>query len=244
MTYLRPEHVVIADLLRRMNHALLQSTRCFFGGGTAIVLLYGEYRRSLDVDFLCFDQNGYRELRTAVTKNGVQAFFPEDVESVREPRADGYGIRMFLRYRGQSIKFEIVREGNIEVSGAINPELGVPVLDPVSMFATKLLANADRWTDRATAYRDAIDLGMLVLHHNTIPQEALNRAFKAYGQPTIARGLAGAVNILHDHDTMRFAAQALGMSITAVETAARALRLQALQILPDSEITGRASEAG
>ncbi len=75
-------------------------------------------------------------------------------------------------------------------------------------------------------------------------QEALNRTCKAYGQPTIARGLTGAVNILHDPDTMRFAAQALGMSITAVENAARALRLQALQILPDSEITGRASEAG
>lgn len=42
-----------------MDATLLESSRCYFGGGTAIVLMYGEYRLSLDVDFLCSDVDGY-----------------------------------------------------------------------------------------------------------------------------------------------------------------------------------------
>ena len=239
MTYIRPEHEVIADVLRRMNHKILQDNKCFFGGGTAIVLRYGEYRQSLDVDFLCYSQEGYRALRTAVTTGGPHALIPNDIEIAREHKTDGYGIRMFLRHRGQPIKFEIVKEGNIDISGAVDANLGVPVLDPVSMFATKLLANADRWADRSTAYRDAIDLGMLVKNHKAIPKESLEKALKAYGEPTIAWGLVGAVNKLSEKENMRYAAEALDMTVDAVETAANALRRQACKLLPKADIVGR-----
>jgi hypothetical protein len=239
MTYIRPEHEVIADVLRRMDHKLLQDNKCFFGGGTAIVLRYGEYRQSLDVDFLCYSQEGYRELRTAITRGGPHALIPNDVEIAREHKTDGYGIRMFLRHQGQPIKFEIVKEGNIDVTGAIDPNLGVPILDATSMFATKLLANADRWADRSTACRDAIDLGMLIHHHNEILPEALGKAIKAYGEPTLGRGLIGAVNKLSDKETMRFVAQTLDMTVEDVEVAANALRLQVCKLLPKADIVGR-----
>jgi Nucleotidyl transferase AbiEii toxin, Type IV TA system len=67
----RHEHRIIAELLRSMNHALIEACKCFFGGGTAIVLTHGEYRRSLDIDFLCSDREGYRALRSLVTTSKV-----------------------------------------------------------------------------------------------------------------------------------------------------------------------------
>src|SRR5690606_19823155 len=132
-----------------------------------------------------------------------------DVEIAREPMKDQYGIRMFLRHQGQSIKFEIVKEGHIDVTGFTHPDLGVPVLDLTSMFATKLLANADRWRDKATAYRDAVDLGMLIVNQGTMPKEAIERAIQAYGAPDIERGLVNALNKLHEKQTVRYVAQTL-----------------------------------
>ena len=110
MTFARPEHQIIADMLRRMDSRLLLESRCFFGGGTAIVLRLGEYRRSLDVDFLCSSTDGYMKLRNAVAGSGPGALFVEEVRSAREARMDQYGVRMFLMHRIQPLKLEIIRE--------------------------------------------------------------------------------------------------------------------------------------
>ena len=67
--------------------------RCYFGGGTAIVLRNGEYRLSLYVDFLCANLDGYRELRVAARGKGAQAVFGSDVETLRPFVAYQYGIR-------------------------------------------------------------------------------------------------------------------------------------------------------
>ncbi|WP_036241220.1 nucleotidyl transferase AbiEii/AbiGii toxin family protein, partial [Mesorhizobium sp. STM 4661] len=105
----RPEHRIIAETLGLMDREFLAANQCWFGGGTAIVMKLGEYRRSLDVDFLCADADGYRELRTRATERGVRAFFPEAVEAVRDFQIDQYGLRTVLRLKGQLIKFEIIR---------------------------------------------------------------------------------------------------------------------------------------
>jgi hypothetical protein len=68
----RPEHRIIAKALGLMDREFLTANQCWFGGGTAIVMKLGEYRRSLDVDFLCADADGYRELRTRATERGVR----------------------------------------------------------------------------------------------------------------------------------------------------------------------------
>lgn len=235
MNYHRPEHDIISDMLQRMDGAMLLQNRCFFGGGTAIVLKYGEYRRSLDVDFLCSDQDGYRSLRTAVTSDGPHALIPKDVKVVRDHRADGYGIRMFLEHRGMPIKFEIVREGNIDLEGGTDPQFGVPTLSASSMFATKLLANADRWADRSTASRDAIDLGMLLQHHDVVPPDALEKAFRAYGEPTVARGVVGAVNTLARRQSREHVSTVMDMARFDVRAASESLRSAATKLFPSFE---------
>ena len=62
----RPHHQRIAQVLAALDADLLQQTQCYFAGGTAIVLLLDEYRESLDIDFLCASQDGYRLLRNLV----------------------------------------------------------------------------------------------------------------------------------------------------------------------------------
>lgn len=97
---------------------------CWFGGGTAIVMTHGEYRLSSDVDFLCSSQDGDRALRQAVTAKGCAGVFEEPVNQLRDFRYDQYGLRTAVELDGHPIKFEIVREGRIDVSGAYDHSLG------------------------------------------------------------------------------------------------------------------------
>lgn len=48
----RPHHQRIAKVLEALDAAVLAGYGVFFGGGTAIALRYGEYRESVDIDFL------------------------------------------------------------------------------------------------------------------------------------------------------------------------------------------------
>ncbi len=68
----RPHHQRIAHVLLSLDGPLLQSHHCLFGGGTAMALRYGEYRESVDIDFLVSDIASYRTLRQLPTN-------PEDV---------------------------------------------------------------------------------------------------------------------------------------------------------------------
>lgn len=56
----RPHHLRIAHVLQALNGPLLREHCCLFGGGTAIALRYGEYRESVDVDFLVSHKDGWR----------------------------------------------------------------------------------------------------------------------------------------------------------------------------------------
>ena len=42
---------------------MLREINCLFGGGTAIALRYGEYRESVDGDFMVSNVASYRALR-------------------------------------------------------------------------------------------------------------------------------------------------------------------------------------
>ncbi|MDR6586549.1 hypothetical protein HBH1_00513 [Herbaspirillum sp. BH-1] len=178
----RAHHRRIAGLLAALDGDFLFSCGCFFGGGTAIVLALDEYRESLDVDFLCSSQEGYRALRNTITNASLGQMARTPLELIREVRADRYGIRTFLRIDDVPVKFEVVSEGRIHVAGAMHPQWGIPVLAPEDMYAEKLLANADRWGDKSVASRDAIDLAMMIAHWGTVPQAAWDKARLAYGQ--------------------------------------------------------------
>ena len=73
----RPHHQRIAQVLLALNGPLLREHNCLFGGGTAVALRYGEYRESVDIDFLVSDVACYRRLRLLLTASpsGIAAIW-------------------------------------------------------------------------------------------------------------------------------------------------------------------------
>lgn len=193
----RAHHNRIQALLCALDTEFLTRNKCFFGGGTAIVLALNEYRESVDIDLLCADQEGYRELRNTINDHSLGAIFSQPVELVREVRADRYGIRTFLRVDGVPVKFEIVSEGRIQIEGEMNLVTGVPTLTRVDMYAEKLLANADRYRDKAVASRDIIDLAMMIGHWGEVPATAWEKVRQAYGS-SAERAYEGAIGMVSD----------------------------------------------
>src|SRR5260363_353927 len=120
----RPHHQRIAKLLHAFNRPLLQEARCFFGGGTAIVLLLGEYRESLDIDFLYSSREGYRLLRNIVTQQGLGDLLWEPVLHRREVRADRDAIRTILEIDQQPIKVEFFFRKSSGYPGQTSPNSG------------------------------------------------------------------------------------------------------------------------
>lgn len=195
----RAHHRRISTLLESLDAPLLLAHRCLFGGGTAVALRYGEYRESVDVDFLVSDVAGYRELRQRLTgAQGLQAIVREGatLQAVREMRADQYGLRTLLKVDEVEIKFEIVLEGRIELEPPGPDDLvsGVAALTRVDMATTKLLANSDRWADDSVFSRDLIDLAMMQPKGKLLKQ-AIAKAQAAYGD-SVERDLAKAVDHL------------------------------------------------
>lgn len=141
----RPHHRRIATLLHALNSDVLQEAQCFFGGGTAIVLLLGEYRESVDVDFLCSSQDGYRLLRNTVTRHDLGGLLREPVLYVREVRADFYGIRTFMEIGGRSLCTSTPTNW-LPVACTASPEIGCVAVPCAGTLTTK---DAWRTTPRA-----------------------------------------------------------------------------------------------
>ncbi len=195
----RPHHRRIAGLLQALDADLLVASGCLFGGGTAIALRYGEFRESVDIDFLVSDGDGYRALRQRLTgPAGIGAICRPGlaIEASRPIRADQYGVRTLLKAEGADIKFELVREARIalQAPGAGDRTCGVATLVPLDMAASKLLANADRWADDAVHSRDLIDLAMMAPTRKLLTQ-AVAKARTAYGD-SVETELRAAVGAL------------------------------------------------
>jgi hypothetical protein len=197
---------------------LLRQKNCLFGGGTAIALRYGEYRESVDIDFLVSDIASYRDLRQLLTgEAGIAAIVREGAAPLiqaREVRADQYGIRTMLRVTDQLIKFEIILEGRIELAPPKSGDsiCGISTLTPLDMAASKLLANSDRWGDDGVFNRDIIDLAMMT-PSLALLRQAVAKAETAYGQ-AIRRDLDKALQRLKDrHDWLERCMQAMAMNL-------------------------------
>lgn len=181
----REHHRRIARILQALDSQLLAAHHCWFGGGTAIVLRHGEYRESVDVDFLVSSLEGYRALRQRLTgAEGINGITQQGIGLVqsREMRADQYGVRTQLRVDEADIKFEVVLEARIdfELPGADDAVCGVKTLSALDLAAGKLLANSDRWADDAVFSRDLIDLAMMSPPRPLL-QAAMAKAAGAYG---------------------------------------------------------------
>jgi len=181
----RPHHRRVATALAAMDAGLLADNHCLFRGGTAMALRCGEYRESVDIDFLVSDVAGYRCLRQLLTgRDGLQAMARQgaSLQQAREVRADQYGIRTFVRVDDIEIKFEIVLEGRIELEapGPTDRIGDIATLTPLDMVASKLLANSDRWADDSVFSRDLIDLAMM-RPGTALLHRAAGKARLAYG---------------------------------------------------------------
>ncbi len=114
--YRRPRHRKVARLLGALDAEVLAQTHCCFGGGTRITLELDEYRESEDLDFICSDLTGYRELRSTVQNRSfgiLPSRLPAGVTLLRDVRADQYGIRTVFGVEGEPVKFEIILEARI-----------------------------------------------------------------------------------------------------------------------------------
>jgi Nucleotidyl transferase AbiEii toxin, Type IV TA system len=214
--YQRPQHRAVARILDRLDARVLSAAKCYFGGGTRIALELNEYRVSEDVDFICSDIAGYRALRAGIDSRTFGRLLPEmhpDLSLLRDVRADQYGIRTIIDVQGEPVKFEIILEARIEVAAMKVRGIPVPVLDRTSCFAEKWLANADRWTDKATLSRDAIDLAFMLSAWSI--DEALagaQLANSAYGD-AIGRAARGAsAKLLEDGTYQRQCAKDLDIT--------------------------------
>lgn len=177
----RPHHQRVLQILHALDSDLLARANCYFGGGTAIVLALGEYRESVDIDFLCADRDGYRLLRNAITPPTLGAILTTPIQRRRDVRTDRDKISTYLEIDNAPVKVEFVLEGRIGLDGTMDPNLRVPVLSRDDMYAEKLLANTDRGLDRATMSRDLIDLAMMIRAWGPIPEAAWLKGEQAYG---------------------------------------------------------------
>ncbi|WP_284614678.1 nucleotidyl transferase AbiEii/AbiGii toxin family protein [Aquabacterium humicola] len=181
----REHHRRVAAILESLDSVPLDAAQCLFGGGTAIALRHGEFRESVDIDFLVSDREGYRQLRQRLSgRDGIAAIVRDGrtLVQAREVRADQYGIRTMLRAVDIDIKFEIVLEARIglERPGPADRICGVATLTPLDMATSKLLANSDRWRDDAVMSRDLIDLAMMA-PRKALLRQAIDKASQAYG---------------------------------------------------------------
>lgn len=231
----REHHRNVALVLQALEPEVLAQRHCYFGGGTAMALRYGEYWESIDIDFLVCDLAGYRGLRQAL--GGVHGLDPlvrpgMKLELAREVRADQYGIRTHVRSGDVLIKFEIVLEARIDFEAPAEHDrvCGIRTLAEVDLAAENLLANADRWADDSVFSRDLIDLAM----QGASPQllrAACSKAEGSYGA-SVRRCLAVAVESLRKRPHRLEACMgALGMhTISKAQLWQRIRRLQ--RVLP------------
>jgi hypothetical protein len=188
----------VAEVLSMLDAPLLAEHDCWFGGGTAIVLANGEFRESVDIDFLVSDQQSYRRLRQIVRGQGLEALATRELELGRSPSVDGYGIRAAVLVAGVAIKFEIIHEGRFELDtpSPTDEICGVRILTRTDQVARKLLANDDRWADTSTFSRDLIDLAMMRPDAAALKAGA-HKAVDAYGK-TVGESLNSAISYLRE----------------------------------------------
>lgn len=227
----RPNHRRIAQVLGALDGSKLRELRCWFGGGTAIALRHGEYRESVDIDFLVSDPVGYRQLRQQLAgATNIDALLRAGAASIalaRDIRADQYGIRTALIVDGVRIKFEIVREARIALDEPARSDAvcGIATLTTVDLAASKLLANSDRWRDDSAFSRDVIDLAMMDLPPRRL-RPALDKAAQAYGDAAL-EDMRRAIDVLRErpaHLERCIRALAMAMPPAALQQRLRTLR--------------------
>ena len=221
--YSRVRHLAVDKALAALNSDFLGRARCYFGGGTRVVLELNEYRESADIDFLCSDRAGYRALRSTITNVSLGEICARPIKLAREVRADQYGTRTVFQIDDDLIKFEIVNEARIDLYGESVTQLHVPCVDRECCFAEKILANDDRWIDESVLSRDIIDLAYMIEAWGARPfLEGMRRAHRAYGD-VVVKSIRSAVQRLKGDKTY-YRKCVDGLRVTKTNTLASGLK--------------------
>lgn len=212
-SYQRKRHQLIAKCLENFNSKFLAEHNILFGGGTRIALEFGEYRESVDIDFLCNDKNAYRAVRQQVTNQSLGDLVRQDFNYGRDIIFDRYGVRTFIVVAGVNIKLEFVAFDNYQLKPDLEaPLFPVPYINHESCFVTKLLANADRLGVKP--YKDIFDIVVMCSYLGEIPQASMLEAYSHYGKKVIDQSLKSGLLQL-TKDPIVYAEAATGMGIDA-----------------------------
>lgn len=221
--YSRIRHNSVDKALAALNGDFLSRANCFFGGGTRVVLELKEYRESADIDFLCSDRAGYRALRSTITDVSLGEINTRPFKLAREVRADQYGIRTVLQVGDELIKFEIVHEARIDLSGEAVKQLHVQCLNKPCCFAEKILANDDRWNDESALSRDIVDLAYMIEAWG--PKsflEGMHNAQQAYGDHVLESVSSSAKKLITNKTYLKKCVD--GLRVTRTSTLAAGLK--------------------
>lgn len=175
-----PHHQRILRVLQWLNADLLRTLNIYFGGGTALVFVLGEYRRSDDIDLitnhLSIAQN---QISLLNARHGprflVQGNAPEGVE-IGPFRAHRDKYAGSFMVDGHPIRFEIIYESRVPIRAG-DTRSGLPICHvPLPVLAEmKWHALLDRGLDKGVHHRDLYDLAMMAYHGVDITA-ALQRA--------------------------------------------------------------------
>lgn len=202
MNFRLVHHHNILTILQSLNSKGLESGSAYFGGGSVLALDFYEYRLSQNIDFIsCVNAGGYKYLRKIVFDDGYEALF-NDLSKIQIGRitTDQYGIRMNVVVNDMSIKIEIIAETRFQLDAPRYPSWSpVPCLSLNDCFTSKLLANSDRYIDKAVESRDLIDLAFLRLQ-SSIPKSAIDKAENSY---EIMQPLKRAIELFQENTEYR-----------------------------------------
>ena len=211
----REHHRRIEKVLQSLNVRLFRENDCYFGGGTAIALLLGEYRESVDVDFLTSSLEGYRAIRAATTYDTLGDLLTNPLDEIRM-RKDRDKITALVKVDGEPVKVECFIEARMELDQPREEICGYSVLTREDLYAEKLLAISDRGTDTSVMSRDIVDLAMMVDAWGALPEISLNKAYRAYGEDSILRGLESALRVFDRIEHRKKSLRDLQFTISAM----------------------------
>ena len=169
-------HNVIREIiLNHLDRRLIEDNDFYFGGGTLCSMKFGEYRESVDIDFLSCSRSGAVQL-----KLNSASLTDLPLWQNREPKVDKDGVRMWCEYNGVCFKLEFIFESRIKF---LRPERfrDILSLDSVSLMACKFLANSDRGYTAFEAPKDITDILAIYGAEPQALRPAWDIAFDAYG---------------------------------------------------------------
>ena len=117
MMFSREHHKSVITVLNTLAPDYFQARQCYFGGGTLLALEFGEYRESVDIDFLISDTEAIRTLRADLRKDDYSVLFASTNPSIalnpQQPRVTRDKVLFAAQPHDTRIKVEILFEGRI-----------------------------------------------------------------------------------------------------------------------------------